>query len=79
MVGYQNNTVYGEGNEYGTTVKFETQVIKWNLYGYSDAYILVKTDIAAAGGDANTKAAFKDCAPFTKWITHINNEHWYWW
>ena len=23
----QNNTVYGEGNENGTTVKFETQVL----------------------------------------------------
>ena len=26
------------------------------------------------GGDANTKVAFKNCAPFTKCIIHINNE-----
>ena len=43
----QNNTDYGEGNENGTTVKFETQVIKSNLCDYSDAYILVTGDITA--------------------------------
>ena len=32
-------------------------------------------DITAARGDANTNAAFKNCAPFTKWVTHINDEH----
>ena len=37
----QNNTDYGEGIENGTTIKFETQVIKSNLCDYSDAYILV--------------------------------------
>ena len=41
---YQNNTIYGEGNENGTTVKFKTQVIKSNLCHYSDAYILVTGD-----------------------------------
>ena len=43
----QNNTDYGEGKENGTTVKFETQVIKSNLCDYSDAYILVTGDITA--------------------------------
>ena len=42
---------------------------------YSDAYILVTGNIAATGGDANTKFAFKNCAPFTKRIAHINDEH----
>ena len=70
----QNNTVYGEGNENGTTVKFETQVIKSNLCDYSDTYILVP-ETPATGGDANTRVAFKNCAPFTKYITHINDEH----
>ena len=32
-------------------------------------------DITATVGDANTKVAFKNCAPFTKCLTHINNEH----
>ena len=27
------------------------------------------------GGNANTKAAFKNCAPFTRCVTHINDEH----
>ena len=27
------------------------------------------------GGNANTKVAFKNCAPFTRCVTHINNEH----
>ena len=71
----QNNTDYGGGDENGTTIKFETKVIKSNLCGYSDAYILVTGDITATGGDANTKVAFKNCAPFPKCITHINDEH----
>ena len=71
----QNNTVYGEGNEDNRTVKFETRVIKSNLCDYSDAYILVTGDITATGGNADTSVAFKNCAPFTKCITHINDEH----
>ena len=71
----QNNTDYGGGDENGTTIKFETKVIKSNLCDYSDAYILVTGDITATGGDANTKVAFKNCAPFTKCVTHINDEH----
>ena len=75
VINDQNNTDYGEGNEDSTTVKFETKVIKSNLCDYSDAYILVTGDITATGGDANTKVAFKNCAPFTKCVTHINDEH----
>ena len=74
VINDQNNTDYGEGNEDSTTVKFETKVIKSNLCDYSDAYILVTGDITATGGDDNTKAAFKNYAPFTKPITHINDE-----
>ena len=59
VINDQNNTNYGERNEDGTTVKFETQVIKSNLCDYSDAYILVTGDITATGGDANTRVAFK--------------------
>ena len=73
VINDQNNTNYGERNEDGTTVKFETQVIKSNLCDYSDAYILVTGDITVTGGDANTRVAFKTCAPFTKCISHIND------
>ena len=75
VINDQNNTYYGDGDENGTTIKFETKVIKSNLCDYSDAYILVTGDITATGGDANTKVAFKNCAPFTKCVTHINDEH----
>ena len=75
VINDQNNTDYGEGNEDSTTVKFETKVIKSNLCDYSDAYILVTGDITATGGEANTKIEFKNCATFTKWVTHTNDEH----
>ena len=38
-------------------------------------YTLVTGDITATNGDANTKVAFKNCAPFTKCVTHVNDEH----
>ena len=71
----QNKTDYGEGNENGATIKFGAQVIKSNRCDYSDAYILATGHITATGGNENTKVAFKDCAPFTKCINHINDEH----
>ena len=56
---------------------------KSNLYDYGDAYILVKGNIIVAGqgndavaipGDSNNKkVVFKYCAPFTSWISKINN------
>ena len=75
LINNQNNTDYGEGNEDSTTVKFETKVIKSSLCDYSDAYIFVTGDITAAGGDTNTRVAFKNCGPFTKCITHVKDEH----
>ena len=59
VINDQNNTDYGDGDENGTTIKFETKVIKSNLCDYSDAYILVTGNIAATGGRAND--AFKSC------------------
>ena len=75
VISDQNNTDYDEESEDGTTVKFKTKFIKSNLCNYSDAYILLTGDITATGGDANVRVAFKNCAPFTKCITHINDEH----
>ena len=31
--------------------------------------------VTGTGGDANTKVAFKNCARFTKCVTHINDGH----
>ena len=42
---------------------------------YSDAYVFVARDITAPNGNANTKVAFKTCAPSRRCVTHINNEH----
>ena len=51
------------------TIKFGTKVIKSNLCDYSDAYILVTGNITAKGSNANTKVAFKNCAPFRRCVT----------
>ena len=75
VINDQNNGQYGEGNENYSTIKFETKVIKPNLCDYSDTYILVIGDIIVERGDANTYVAFKNCAPFARCITHINDEH----
>ena len=75
VINDQNNTDYGEGNEDSTTVKFETKVIKSNLCDYSDAYILVTGDITVDRNNDDVEAAFKNCALFRKWITHVNDEH----
>ena len=56
-------------------LKFETKVIKSSLCDYSDAYVLVTGDMTATGGDADPRVAFKNCAPFTKCIIHLNYEH----
>ena len=75
VINNQNITDYGDGDENSTTIKFETKVIKSNLCDYSDAYILVTGDITIRNGSENRKVAFKNCAPFTKCVTHINDEH----
>ena len=75
IVNDQNNGQYGIGNENDSTIKFETKVIKPNLCHYSKAYILVTGDIKVAGVAADTNVAFKNCAPFTRCVTHINDEH----
>ena len=51
VINDQNNADYGDGDENGTTIKFETKVIKSNLCDYSDAYILVTGDITATNGN----------------------------
>ena len=53
-------------------IKFSTKSLKSSLCDYSDAYILVTGNITVAGGNANTKVAFKNCAPFKECRTEIN-------
>ena len=61
--------------------RFKTAMLRSSLCDYSDAYILVKENVllnntAGAGTSANNvnkKVIFKNCAPFTKYISKINN------
>ena len=57
-------------------------MLRSSLCDYSDAYILVKGNIkvnntaaasAAAANNADKKVIFKNCAPFAKYISKINN------
>ena len=54
-------------------IKFLTNSLESSLCDYSDAYILVTGNITVTGGDANTKVAFKNCAPFKDCRTKIND------
>ena len=62
-------------------IKFKTTMIKSNLCDYADAYILAKGTITDAGDDdaakqldeKNKSVIIKNCAPFTKCISRINN------
>ena len=67
----------------GNSIKFKTTMLRSNLCDYVDAYILVNGTITIIGdgGDDAAKRAderdkgviFKNCAPFTKCISRINN------
>ena len=66
-----------------TILNFKLQCLRSNLCDYAGAYILVKgtITITGAGNDAtkqlderNKGIIFKNCAPFTKCISRINNK-----
>ena len=46
-----------------------------NLKQKSLNQVFVTEDIKIAGIAADTSVAFKNCAPFTRYVTHINDEH----
>ena len=64
-------------------IKFKATMLRSNLCDYADAYILAKgtititgerNDDAARQADERDKGVtFKNCAPFTKCISRINN------
>ena len=58
-------------------INFLPNSLEWSLCNYSNAYILVTGNITVVGGDANTKVTFKNCAPFRKCITEINETYWW--
>ena len=67
----------------GSNIKFKATMLRSSLYEYADAYILVKgiititpmgDDAAAMRADERNKdEIFKNCAPFTKCISKIND------
>ena len=79
MINDENNTNYGvnkgTGENNPDTIKYDTRVLKPNLCGYAEAYILVNGTIRGTAGDNNTRLALKNCAPFTKCSLEINDKH----
>ena len=73
--------VESKGRYDNSNIRFKTSIIRSNLCGYSDAYILVKGTITVqntaaadvAVNNTHKKVIFKNCAPFTDCITEINN------
>ena len=65
-------------------ITFKTTMLKYDLCDYADAYIFVKgrVTITGHGDDAaarelderNKGVIFKNCAPYTKCISRINNK-----
>ena len=60
--------------------KFKTSMLRLSLCDYSDAYIAVKGTITvpnigtvATQNNRNKEVIFKNCTPFTDWMSEINN------
>ena len=53
-------------------IKFLTNSLESSLCDYSDVYILVTGNITAIPNNAVTQVVFKNCAPFEKYRTEIN-------
>ena len=53
-------------------IKFWISSLVSSICDYSDAYISVTGNITVTRGNANTKVAFKNCVPFEKCRTEIN-------
>ena len=51
---------------------FLTNLLESSLCDYPDAYVLVTGNINVAGTDDNTKLALRNCSPFRKCRTKIN-------
>ena len=77
LLNNSDNGQYSRGNENDSTIKFETKIIKSNLFDYSDAYILVTGDIKVANVAADTNVAFINCAENLDIIMPMYNLHEY--
>ena len=66
IIDSESNGNYSQNDE----IKFLTRSIESSLCDYSDAYILVTGNITP--NNAVTQVTFKNCAPFEKCRTEIN-------
>ena len=77
-----NDDIRGEYSP-NKQIRFQTSMLRSSLCDYSDAYVLVKGNISVnntaaegtAANNASKKVIFKICAPFTNYISKINNTH----
>ena len=67
IVNYNSKSNYDSTNK----IAYNTDILKSNLCHYSNAHILIRGDITVVAAPA-TQLAFKNCAPFTKCITKID-------
>ena len=68
IIDSESNGNYSQNDE----IKFLSRSIESSLCDYSDAYILVTGNISATPNNEPTQAVFKNCAPFEKCRTEIN-------
>ena len=71
------------GTYTGNNIRFKTAMLRSNLCDYADAYILLKGTITITGAEDDDSAkqldernkgvTLKNCPPFTKYISRINN------
>ena len=68
IINSESNGDYSQNDE----IKFLTRSIEASLCDYSDAYTLVTGNITATPNKEATEVVFKNCAPFEKCRTEIN-------
>ena len=68
IIDSESNGNYSQNDE----IKFLTRSIESSLCDYSDAYISVTGNITTTPNNAATQVVFKNCAPFEKSRTEIN-------
>ena len=68
IIDSESNGNYSQNDE----IKLLTRSIESSLCNYSDAYSLVTGNITATPNNAATRVVFKNCAPFEKCRTEIN-------
>ena len=62
-------------NDVNNEIRIKTPMLRWDLWDFSDAYIVVKGDIAVTepnNAKGNKSIAFKNNAPFINCISKIN-------